>query len=226
MDPVDSEVDRVYEGMKSLIVSYTLKPGERVNEVEHSKQFGVSRTPLREALNRLGTEGLLDFIPKRGYFCRSLNPKEVFDLYELRKAIEIAGIRLATDLATEEQIKALRNFLDDAESDDKGRTNDELAKLDEIFHERLVQLSGNAEMLRVLRNVNVRIRFVRGKNWDKVTRAKSRADHRAVLSALRLRREEEAVEILERHISRRMDQITSVIRERLEHIYLGAHKLT
>jgi DNA-binding GntR family transcriptional regulator len=78
----------------------------------------------------------------------------------------------------------------------------------------------------VLRNVNARIRFGRGKNWDKATRAKSRSDHRAVLSALSLRRENEAVEILKRHISRRMDQITAVIRERLEHIYLGAYTLT
>lgn len=226
MDSADSVVERVYEGMKSLIVSYTLKPGERVNEVEHSKQFGVSRTPLREALNRLGTEGLLDFIPKRGYFCRSLDPKEVFDLYELRKAIEAAGIRLATHLATEEQIETLEKFLDDAGSDAEDRTNDELAKLDEIFHERLLEMSGNAEMLRVLRNVNARIRFVRGKNWDHATRAKSRADHRAVLSALRLRQEKEAVEILERHISRRMDQIVCAIRERLEHIYLGVQNLS
>jgi DNA-binding GntR family transcriptional regulator len=222
VEPVDSVVDRVYEGMKVLVISYALKPGERVNEVEHSKQFGVSRTPLREALNRLGTEGLLDFIPKRGYFCRSLNPKEVFDLYELRKAIETSGIRLATHLASDEQIEALTKFVGDAELEAEGHTSEELAKLDEIFHERLLEMSGNAEMLRVLRNVNARIRFVRWTNWDQVAQAKSRADHHAVLSALHLRHEREAVEILERHISRRMDQITSAIRERLGHIYLGA----
>jgi len=217
----DSVVDRVYETMKGLVVSYALKPGERVNEVEHSKQLGVSRTPLREALNRLGTEGLLDFIPKRGYFCRNLNPKEIFDLYELRKAIEIAGIRLTTRLATDEKIEALARFLSDVEFGAESRTGEDLAQLDETFHERLLEMSGNAEMLRVLRNVNSRIRFVRWTNWDQVARVKSRADHRAVLSALRVRHEQEAVEILEKHISRRMDQITSAIKERLSHIYLG-----
>jgi DNA-binding GntR family transcriptional regulator len=224
---MDNVVDRVYEGMKGLIVSYALKPGERINEVEHSKQFGVSRTPLREALNRLGTEGLLDFIPKRGYFCRGLNPKEVFDLYELRKAIETAGVRLATHLATDKQIEALTKFIsDDAELDSEDRTGEELAKLDEIFHERLLEMSGNGEMLRVLRNVNARIRFVRWTNWDHASRAKSQADHHAVLSAIRLKREKDAVEVLERHISRRMDQIMSAIRERLEHIYLGGQNLS
>jgi len=218
----DSVVDRIYQTMKGLVVSYALKPGERVNEVEYSKQLGVSRTPLREALNRLGTEGLLDFIPKRGYFSRNLNPKEIFDLYELRKAIEVSGIRLATRLATDEKIGALARFLGDVEFGAESRTGEELAELDETFHERLLEMSGNAEMLRVLRNVNSRIRFVRWTNWDQVSRTKSRADHRAVVSALRLRNEQEAVEILEKHISRRMDQITSAIKERLSHIYLGA----
>ncbi|MGA7793364.1 MAG: GntR family transcriptional regulator [Candidatus Acidiferrales bacterium] len=222
----DSVVDRVYESMKGLVVSYALKPGERVNEVEHSKQLGVSRTPLREALNRLGTEGLLDFIPKRGYFCRNLNPKEIFDLYELRKAIEISGIRLATRVATDEKIEALTRLLGDVEFGSESGTGEELAQLDETFHERLLEMSGNAEMLRVLRNVNSRIRFVRWTNWDQVARIKSRADHRAVLSALHLRHEQEAVEILEKHISRRMDQITSAIKERLSHIYLGAQDLS
>jgi DNA-binding GntR family transcriptional regulator len=225
LDPSTSVVDRVYEEMKGLLVSHALKPGDRVNEVELSKQFGVSRTPLREALNRLRSEGFLRFVPKRGYYCRHLNPKEVFDLFELRKAIEISGIKLAMVRVREQQIDVLSRFLDDAELGAAERTIEELARLDERFHERLLEMSGNTEMVRVLRNVNARIWPVRWADWDESTRAKSRADHRALLSALRLRDEKGAVEILDSHITRRIDQITTTIKERLAHIYLAAQDL-
>src|SRR5713226_2915995 len=68
----DSVVDRVYEQLKAMAVSYELKPGERLNEGELAKRLGVSRTPLREALNRLNTEGFLRFTPGKGFFCREL----------------------------------------------------------------------------------------------------------------------------------------------------------
>ncbi|WP_369721563.1 GntR family transcriptional regulator [Bradyrhizobium sp. LLZ17] len=93
--PSDSIVDRVYEQLKAMAVSYEFKPGERLNEGELAKRLGVSRTPLREALNRLNTEGFLRFTPGKGFFCRELDAHEIFDLYELRKSIEVASIRLA-----------------------------------------------------------------------------------------------------------------------------------
>jgi DNA-binding GntR family transcriptional regulator len=57
-----------------MSVSFELKPGERLNEGEPAKRLGVSRTPLREALNRLNTEGFLRFTPGKGFFCRELRP--------------------------------------------------------------------------------------------------------------------------------------------------------
>src|SRR6201987_1623649 len=70
----DSVVDRVYEQLKAMSVSFELKPGERLNEGEPAKRLGVSRTPLREALNRLNSEGFLRFPPGKGFFCRELRP--------------------------------------------------------------------------------------------------------------------------------------------------------
>jgi len=99
-----SVVDKVYDELKAMAINYALRPGERLNEIELSKRLGVSRTPLREALNRLSTEGFLRFIPGRGFYCRELNPKEIFDLFELRKAIEISGVRLSTHRAKAERI--------------------------------------------------------------------------------------------------------------------------
>ncbi|HSG95230.1 MAG TPA: GntR family transcriptional regulator, partial [Afifellaceae bacterium] len=65
-----------------MAVEYRFKPGERLNESDLSKGLGVSRTPLREALNRLVAEGYLAFRPGQGFFCRGLSPSDLFDLYD------------------------------------------------------------------------------------------------------------------------------------------------
>ena len=130
----DSIVDRVYEQLKAMAVSYEFKPGERLNEGELAKRLGVSRTPLREALNRLNTEGFLRFTPGKGFFCRELDAHEIFDLYELRKSLEIASVRLAITRARDEDIDALLAFLSATGPDPGERSSVELVELDETFH--------------------------------------------------------------------------------------------
>jgi DNA-binding GntR family transcriptional regulator len=220
----DSVVDRVYEQLKAMSVSFELKPGERLNEGELAKRLGVSRTPLREALNRLNTEGFLRFTPGKGFFCRELDAHEIFDLYELRKSIEVASVRFAVKRAKDEDIDALLAFLDATGPDPGDRSSIDLVELDETFHERLMAMSDNAEMLRVLRNVNARIRFVRWIDMDRINRTNTQAEHRAVLHALKARDEGTCVYVLERHIDRRLDTITSAIKEGYAQIYMPSAK--
>ena len=107
----DGDVAYLYEAIQEMAVSYKFKPGERLNERALAQQLGVSRTPLREALNRLSAEGFLDFEAGRGFSCRPLEPKQVMDLYGLRAALERESVRLAVDHATEEDIAELEDFL-------------------------------------------------------------------------------------------------------------------
>lgn len=220
----DSVVDRVYEQLKAMAVSYEFKPGERLNEGDIAKRLGVSRTPLREALNRLKTEGFLRFAPGKGFFCRELDAHEIFDLYELRKALEVSAARLAIGRAKDADIDALIAFLDRTGPDPGERSAVELVELDEAFHEGLMAMSDNAEMLRVLRNVNARIRFVRWIDMDRINRSKTQAEHRAVLTSLKARDEATCIELLEKHIDRRLDQITAAIKEGYAQIYMLAKR--
>ena len=89
--PQDGHVDRLYNALRSMSIGFELKPDERINESELAEALGTSRTPLREALNRLVAEGYLAFRPGHGFFCRGLSPSEVFDLYDARVAIEAAA---------------------------------------------------------------------------------------------------------------------------------------
>lgn len=219
----ESIVDRVYEQLKAMTVAYGFRPGERINEGRIAGRLGVSRTPLREALNRLKTEGFLRFTPGKGFFCRELDPHEIFQLYELRKALEIAAVPLAVARARDDEIAALAAFLDATGPESGDRTTAELTDLDETFHHRLMALARNDEMLRVIDNVNARIRFVRWIDMGAGGRPATQAEHRAVVAALAARDAPAAAAVLEGHIDRRLDQITAAIREGLAQIYLQPH---
>ncbi len=220
-ETVSTFVSRAYDELRRMAVGYKIRPGERLNEGELAKQFGISRTPVREALNRLTTEGFLRFVPGKGFFCRELDPKEVFDLYQLRKAIEVGAVKLSIDNASDADIDALLQFLDETGPDPGDRTTDELVRLDEYFHEQLMRLSGNERMLDVLCNVNARIQFVRWTDMDHGRRPTTQREHRDILMHLRDRDEVACIAALERHIDRRQDQITAAIREGIAQIYLN-----
>ncbi|MBN9063230.1 MAG: GntR family transcriptional regulator [Rhizobiales bacterium 65-9] len=220
-DAPESIVERVYEQVKALSISFDLLPGDRVNEIELAERLGVSRTPLREALNRLTADGFLTMRPGKGFFRRPLDAKEIFDLYEFRRCIESANAPLAIARATPEKIAAIRAFLDISRADVPERTVTELVELDEQFHEKLMALSGNAEMLRVLRNLNSRIRFVRWIDMENLRRQSTQQEHLAILDAVAAGDEKASMALLNEHIERRLDQIVAVIREGYARIYMN-----
>ena len=83
-----SAAERTFLKLQDMVISFEIRPGERINESELSRRLGVSRTPFREALNRLASDGFLEFIPAKGFYRKKIKPKEVFDLIHLRIAVE------------------------------------------------------------------------------------------------------------------------------------------
>ncbi|WP_037316327.1 GntR family transcriptional regulator [Ruegeria halocynthiae] len=213
-------VDDIYEQVKAMAVSFRLRPGDRLNEVALSRELGVSRTPLREALNRLVAERMFDFRPGQGFFCRSLDAKTIFDLFELRQVIEVAAVRLACDKATDADLKALRDDLYATGIDITGLTIEDAVSRDEAFHLEIARLSGNSELLQTLRRINERIRYIRwiSLSLDRVQRSKE--EHKRVMQALLNRHADEAADVLSQHIAKRMDQVQDAVRHGISNIYM------
>ena len=213
--------DRVYEQVKAMAVAYRLRPSERINEVELARQLGVSRTPLREALNRLAAEGFLVATANRGYTMMPLDPQRVLTLYEYRAILEVGALRLACERATDAELAELHNFAQHSrdEVDDDAHALRVLS-LDEQFHEGLARLSGNDEMVRALRSLNERIRFVR---WIDMQgrRSGTQAEHLRIMEHLRRREADAAATLMQAHIARRLDQIRDMIRTGFAEIYTG-----
>lgn len=215
-----SSVDRVYDRVKSMAITYQIRPGERVNEVEFTRKLKVSRTPLREALNRLVIEGFLTISPKRGFFSRPLDAKEIFDSYELRGAIEVFAIRLACVRATNEELADLEQFVIESRDEAEDQNATKLLRLDEMFHEKISELSRNQEIVRAVKGINGKIHFVRWIDMRSGRRAVTQSEHLKIVRELKKRNADRAAALMGSHISRRLDQIVDVIKTGFAEIYM------
>src|ERR671921_371811 len=89
--------EQAREVVRHLIFNGTYQPGQKLKEVELSKVLGISRSPIREALQTLANEGIVDLIPNRGAFVVSFDLGEVEELFAVREALEALGVRLAVE---------------------------------------------------------------------------------------------------------------------------------
>lgn len=226
-----SSVDRVHAELRKMAANFVFKPGEKLNESQLAQRLGSSRTPLREALNRLVAEGFLTFQPGKGFSCRTLSPDDILHLYELRVAIECEALRHSALRADESRIEALSAYLDAIEpAYETCRDPYALLQMDETFHLDLAALSGNPEFVRTLANVNGRIRYVRMIDL-KTMRERPAAEtdaavrltaHRRILDGLRARDAPAALTALRTHIERRREQTTIAVRNAYAQIYVDA----
>lgn len=216
----EGRVNDVYALLKDMAVTFQVRPGERINEVALSRELQVSRTPLREALNRLVTEHLIEFRPGAGFFCRALDAKTIFELYELRAILEVAAVRLACARGSEEGFAALRKQLFDSGLKTENRTIAEVTEGDEAFHIAIARIAGNEELVRQLGQINDRIRFIR---WvDMAARVgTTKGEHVRILESLEARDADTAAAVMQGHIEKRMDQIVDAVKEGYSNIYMN-----
>src|SRR3954466_7720819 len=130
---------RVYDHLRAEILSGRLKPGAELAEGALSAQLGGSRGPLREAIGRLASEGLVTVRPRRGAVVRSLSKEEFLELYQGREALEMMAVRLAVPRLRAEDFEALQGLM---ETMARHAERDEVAEFFEAnvaFHGRLVE---------------------------------------------------------------------------------------
>lgn len=215
----ENRVEALYAALKRMAVDFRIRPGERINEVALARELDASRTPLREALNRLVAEQLIDFQPGKGFFCRALDPETIFKLYEMREILEEAAVRLACERASEASITALKESLYADGLVYQGKSVREVTAFDEAFHIGIAALSGNGELVRQLAQLNERIRFIRWVDMSSRVMA-TKGEHKRIMHAIEARDADQAATIMHHHIAKRMDQITAVVREGYSNIYM------
>ena len=227
MSKQQSNVSRVYAALRQMAADFAFMPDQRINESELSKQLGASRTPLREALNQLVAEGFLTFQNNRGFFCRSLTPKYIQDLYEARVAVECEALRLSCRRASDSEIADLGAYLQQTEAEYENADDPtERLAMDESFHMRLVLLSGIGELERSLRSLNDRIRYIRLIDLQRMRdKAGVRVPgelsaHSRILLALAGRDAVAAEAAMRGHIEKRREAATDAVRIAFSQLYV------
>jgi DNA-binding GntR family transcriptional regulator len=215
-------VERVYGIVKEFAIDFRFRPGEKINEVELAAQLGVSRTPVRAALNRLESDGFVVSVPNKGFYARNLTPEAVRDLYELRAAIECAAFGLACERASDSEVEATVAAWEQHSDLNEQGSWAKVALVDEAFHMALTRLSKNAQMASALEALASRIRFFRRVNLEVFAqRTESYQEHAAIIDALRRRDAAKGAAILEKHIRLSSAHAVDVATRGLALIFFG-----
>ena len=145
--------DVVFQTLRQAILYGDLKPGERLMEVHLAERLGVSRTPIREAIRKLELEGLVVMIPRRGAVVASITEKDLKDVLEVRRTLEILACEVACERITPELLKELKTAGEEfgclKETEDVNR----LAEADVRFHEIIYAATGNDRLIHILNNL-------------------------------------------------------------------------
>ncbi len=190
-----------YEKIKQMIVNGEYKPGQRINETQLAKAFGVSRSPIREAMRLLEKDGLLVADQKTGFIVYSLSPEDVEEIYQIRTALESLAIELCITRASDEELLFIEQLLDrTAEEIKQGAEDSRLIELNEHFHQLILQYSHNKHLKKQLDSVNVLIYFCRVLNFKGKGRAAEILDeHQQVFTFIK-KRSLKAVEHMQKHL--------------------------
>jgi DNA-binding GntR family transcriptional regulator len=193
--------DAIVSRVRDMIIDGTLSPGMRIHEGNLGQDLGVSRTPLREALKFLASEGLVELAPGRGAVVRSFSAKDVEDsLIVLANLEELAG-RLACVHASDEQIRDIRRIHDEMMQRYALRERLSYFKLNQSIHSAILRASGNeplAGVHGVLQARLRRIRYVGNESPEKWAAAV--ADHEDMITALEARDGGRLAKVLTSHM--------------------------
>ncbi|MGW0766953.1 GntR family transcriptional regulator [Streptomyces sp. NPDC002676] len=151
--------DRVYEALLELITTHALQPGQHLVESELAAHLGVSRQPVREALQRLNTEGWVELRPAQGAFVHEPTEEEADQLLAVRTLLEAEAARLAAANADRAGIDALRDIVEQGRACDAADDVARAVALNAAFHAKIMELSGNAVLAGLAAQVDRRVRW-------------------------------------------------------------------
>lgn len=207
--------ERVLDRMRRDVLSCAFRPGEDLREADLAERYDVSKAPVRDALQRLTFEGLIETMPRRGHRVAPVSVADAKDLLEMREALEVAACRLIVARLSDAELTALdRLRLADTEDAEA------FALYNREFHIAIAEASGNrrlaAEMRRLLDGYHrlclVSLSEARATDGDMTAPL---AEHGALIDALQARNGRRAARIVRRHVSRSRIQILRGLDQRV-----------
>ena len=174
--------EQIYESLKTAIVTLELAPGERIRDKDLAEKFGVSRTPVREAIRRLEDEGLVESAPGSLTRVTEINVKEVKDAFTVVAVLHGLAARLAVPKLTERDFENLSRVNQKLETALEKQDTAQAVEEDDHFHNIFLERSGNKEIYMALERVTPKIRRLEFAKFGSIEGIKSVEQHREIIS--------------------------------------------
>lgn len=204
--------DTLVSHLRDMIIEGDLSPGTRLHEGQLGEQLGVSRTPLREAIKYLASEGLVELVPSRGAVVKRFSAKDVHDMLTVLQTLEELAGKLACEAASDAGIAEVRALHDEMVRRYKVGDRLQYYKLNQQIHSAIVQLAENAalaDMHSVLQTRLKRIRFIGHEGPEKWAAAV--AEHDEMIVALEARDKAKLSEVLGRHLMNAWERVRASV---------------
>lgn len=196
---------KVYLAVRKAIVSNEFPVGHRLREEALAERYSTSRTPAREALQRLASEGFVEFIPRSGAVVKGWSRSDVRELFEVRAILESMGARLAAENVTRGDVPGLAELCDRMEEaamvEAKEIDTSLISELNKTFHVRILEIAGNQRLSSIatgLMDVGFLARSY--KTFSDLDRKRSASDHRDLVEAISMGDGQWAESIMRSHI--------------------------
>ena len=205
-EPIDitpSFKHKAYAALKNAIVAmdvYRSRDDIRLDERKLAQDFGISRTPVREAMAQLESEGFVRSVPRRGIYVVRKTKREVIEMITAWAALESMAARLLTKSASDQEIAGLRQMFATFENGKLRAHLDEYSDVNIEFHQTIIKLSRNAVLIDLAENLFMHMRMIRRKTIGEKDRAdRSIRDHMNIIEALEARATARAEELVRDH---------------------------
>jgi DNA-binding GntR family transcriptional regulator len=206
LEPIGTSANfkhKAYAALKNVIIGmdiYRNRSDIRLDERQLAQDFGVSRTPVREAMAQLEREGFVRSVPRRGVYIVRKTKREVIELITAWAALESMAARLITQNATDAEIPALRRMFATFEEGVLQAKLDEYSEVNIEFHQTIIRMSHNGVLIRLAENLFTHMRMIRRKTIAEHDRAaRSIRDHMNIIEAIEARDTERAEELVRTH---------------------------
>lgn len=202
--------DEIREVIKQAIISEELKPGERVVETRWAKKLGVSQSPVREAIRDLEMMGFIENRPYQGAFVRKMDKKDVIDAYYVREALEMAAMRYAVEVITDDQLEDILNVMDEMKQVVKDGNFELFVEKDSLFHEKIMKISNNELLIKLWNQCKIR-EYTSISAWISDLTLETLAErHNSLYLALKTKNKEMAMEAVMEHFEVLIEEMNNI----------------
>ena len=206
IEPIDTSFsfkNKAYAALKNVIVAmdvYRNRNDIRLDERQLALDFGISRTPVREAMAQLEREGFVRSVPRRGVYVVRKTKKEVIEMITAWASLESMAARLITERVSTDEIATLRRMFATFDDGQLRAHLDEYSDVNIEFHQTIIRMSGNKVLIELAENLFTHMRMIRRKTIGEKDRAdRSIRDHMNIIEALEARDTSRAEELVRNH---------------------------